>query len=82
MHRLSIYSPARKWKKGDLPTSPFVYLTLGAHSKDNDNILLSPQLMSDSEIDEVVTQLKAELDDFRKKAKKELKSLREKMIEK
>ncbi len=82
MHRLSIYSPIKKWKKGEMPISPFVYLAVGTHSKENDLILLSPQLMSELEIDEVVTQLKAELDEFGKIAKKELKSLREKMIEK
>jgi len=65
-----------------MPISPFVYLAVGTHSKENDLILLSSQLMSEPEIDEVVTQLKAELDEFGKKAKKELKSLREKMIEK
>lgn len=65
-----------------MPISPFVYLAVGTHSKENDLILLSPQLMSEPEIDEVVIQLKVELDEFGKKAKKELKSLREKMIEK
>jgi len=82
MYRLSIYSPLKKWKKGDLPTSPFLYLTVGTHSKENNHILLSPQLMSDREIDEVVIQLKAELDEFGKKAKKELKALRDKIVEK
>lgn len=82
MHRLSIYSPLKKWKKGDLPTSPFLYLTVGTHSKENNHILLSPKLMSGREIDEVVTQLKAELDEFGKKAKKELTSLQKKIFEK
>jgi len=75
MYRFSIYSPLRQWKKGDIPVSPFLYLKAGTHSKENDNILLSPQLMSDPEIDEIVAQLKVELDEFGKKAKKELNSL-------
>ena len=82
MQRFSIYSPLRQWKKGDMPVSPFLYLTVGTYSKEDDNVLLSPQLMSDPEIDEIVAQLKAELDEFGKKAKRELKSLREKMVEK
>lgn len=82
MQRFSIYSPFRQWKKGDMHVSPFLYLTVGTHSKENDNILLSPQLVSDTEIDEIVAQLKAELDDLRKKAKRELKFLKEKMVEK
>jgi hypothetical protein len=82
MHRFSIYSPLRQWKKGDMLVSPFLCLRVGTHSKENDNILLSPQLMSDPEIDEIVAQLKVELDEFGKKAKRELKSLREKMVEK
>ncbi len=80
MYRFSIYSPLRKWKKGDIPVSPFIYLKLATYSEKNDKILISPELMSDPEIDEIVTQLKQELDEFGKKAKKELKSLREKMM--
>lgn len=79
MYRFAIYSPLRAWKKGDYPLSPFLHLSVGTYSKEQEHILLSAQLMTEREIDEVVDQLRNELEDFRKEAKNELKSLREKM---
>jgi len=79
MHRFAIYSPLGAWKKGDLPTSSFVHLSAGMYSEEHDRILLSAQLMTESEIDHVVDELKKELEEFRTKAKKELQSLHEKM---
>ena len=43
------------------------------------NVLLSPQLMTDGEIDEVVNKSKRELDEFGRAAKEELRNLKEKM---
>lgn len=80
MQRIAIYSPMRAWNKGDLPTSPLVHLMVGTCSKEGDHILLSPQLMSGSEIDEFVSQMKAELDEFSKVAKRELQDLKRKII--
>ncbi len=79
MHRLTIYFPLRNWKKGDYPTSPFLHLAAGTYSSENGQILLSAQLMTDSEIDHVVEEMKQELDDFRKRAKEELRTLRDRM---
>ena len=83
MHRLALYSPLSKWPKGGYPLSPFVQLSLGTYSPESDGrVLLSAQLMTPGEIDYVVDQLKAELDEFRIAAKKELRKLREKMLQK
>jgi len=79
MHRFTIYSPLGAWTKGDHPTSPFVHLSAGTYSEEQGRVLLSAQLKTDSEIDYVVDELKKELEEFRTKAKKELKSLHEKM---
>ena len=60
-------------KKGELPFSPFVHLYLTSHSIDDaGRDLMSPQLMTDIEIDETVDQLIKQLEKARKKAKKEL----------
>ena len=80
MYRLMIYSPIRDWKKGEYPISPFLHLAVGMHSSEQGNILLSEQLMTGSEIDNVVEEMKRELEEFRKRAKAELHSLREKML--
>ena len=79
MHRFTIYSPLGVLKKGDYPTSPFLHLAAGTYSEKQERILLSAQLMTDSEIDQVVDELKKELEEFRTKAKKELKSIQDKM---
>lgn len=41
MHRLSIYSPMRKWKKGDPVGPPSVYLSLGSYQERDGRIFLS-----------------------------------------
>nr|VFJ44012.1 MAG: hypothetical protein BECKDK2373C_GA0170839_100730 [Candidatus Kentron sp. DK]VFJ53473.1 MAG: hypothetical protein BECKDK2373B_GA0170837_104229 [Candidatus Kentron sp. DK] len=80
MHRFTIYSPLNAQKKGDYPISPFLYLSAGFYSEDQGHVLLSAQLMTDSEIDYVVDGLKEELEEFRTKAKNELKALHNKML--
>jgi hypothetical protein len=45
-------------------------------------VLLSPELMSDVEIDEIVFQLKAELDEFAQLAKRELRNLKDEISKK
>lgn len=81
MHRLTIYSPIRAWQKGDMPTNPVVYIELGTHSIQNGHALLSSALASEGEVDEAVTQLKSELDEFSRMAKRELKASHKKMLE-
>lgn len=81
MQKLAMYSPFRSWKKGNLKASPFVSLAVGSHSKSNDGqLLLSAQLMTDSEIDYEVDGLIKELEKFRKAAKKELRTLQAKIL--
>ena len=73
MHRFSLYSPLSAWKKGDYLTAPFVSLSLGTYSTSEEGrVLLSPELMTDREVDETVDQLKSELEEFRRSAKQEL----------
>ncbi len=81
MYRLRLYSPLRKWKKGDFPLRPYVHLSSGqtcGETKEKD-ILLSLQLMTAKEIDHVVDSMKKELEEFRTKAKKELLTLKSKI---
>jgi len=82
MHKLNMYSPLRAWKKGDYPISPFVHLSVGYHTVSDEHILLSPQLMCDQEIDDIVDKLSHELEEFRKAAKRELKMLHKKILQK
>lgn len=81
MRNFTLYSPFRQWKKGDPLSSPYVHLSIGTHSVSKEHILLSPRLMTDGEVDETVERLKEELEEFRKKAKKELRDLRAKIRE-
>ena len=81
MHRLRLYSPLKKWKVGDYPLSPYVHLSIGTYSQTKEgDILLSSQLMSAKEIDEVVNSMKKELEVFRKKAKAELLTVKAKIL--
>ncbi|MCO6057965.1 hypothetical protein NG726_14960 [Pseudomonas sp. MOB-449] len=82
MDKLALHSPLHSWKKGQYPVNPFVYLSVGTHHEDDGRILLSAQLMTDVEIDHEVDSMIKELEEFRKKAKKELRMLRVKMLEK
>ena len=83
MSKFEMYSPLRAWKKGDYPVSAFVHLSLGDHAQSDDGrILLSAQLMTNSEIDESIEQLMNELEKFRKAAKQELTTLHARMLAK
>ena len=60
-------------RKGDIPFTPYAHIYLSSHSTDDSRRnLMSPQLMTDMEIDETVNQLIEQLEKARKKAKKEL----------
>lgn len=80
MHKLTLYSPLRSWKKGQLPVSPFVSVAIGTHSEVDGQLLLTAQLMTESEIDHEVDSLVKELEEFRKNAKKEIRTLKAKML--
>lgn len=75
MPTITLHSPLSNWRPGDYPISPLVHISLSAYSQHAGVILLSPQLMTDKEIDEAVDRLKAELETIRKAAKKELKKI-------
>lgn len=60
-------------RKGEIPFAPFLYIYLSEHFNFEDRILLSPQLMTDMEIDEVINSLIMKLEKVRKKAKTELR---------
>ena len=83
MSTFELYSPLRTWKKGDYPISPFIHLSLGHYSQSNDgHILLGQRLMTNREIDDLIEQLKNELENFRKEAKQHLIILHERMLTK
>ncbi len=61
-------------RKNEPPFTPFVQVWLSQHTVDsNGRILLSPELMTDFEIDEAVDFLVKQLEQTRKKAKQALK---------
>ena len=82
MNKFAMYSPLQSWKKGELPVAPFVSLAVGTHVESDGQLLLTPQLMADSEIDHEIDGLIKELEEFRKAAKKELRTLQAKMLSK
>ena len=82
MSRLTMYSPFEKWKNGDDLDRPYVYVMVDEGIPENGHTLLGRQLMNDREIDEIVGELKSDLDKFSKEAKRELERLRNKMAAK
>ena len=83
MYQLSVFSPLSSWKKGDYPVAPFVHISVDFHSEEEDGrILLSPQLVTDNEVDNAVDALIRELEAFRKAAKKELRLILTRQLEK
>ena len=61
-------------KKDDPPFSPFLKITLSEYSSDSaGNVFLSPELMTEKEIDESIDLLMAQLEKARKTAKRKLK---------
>lgn len=82
MKSFKMYSPLRSWKKGELPVSPFVAIAVGAHTSSDGLQFLTPQLMTDTEIDYEIERLISELEQFRTSAKNELRKIRAKMLAK
>ena len=71
MDRFSIYC--------SIPTSgsrPFVHISIGYYTKEKDHILVSPELMTDKEIDQSIDSLLNDLEHVRDRAKSELLRLR------
>jgi hypothetical protein len=65
-------------KKGDPPFVPYIHIILSDFTHDSDGFpLLSPQLMSDKEIDDSIDSLVMQLEKARKTAKSKLKKAKE-----
>jgi hypothetical protein len=66
-------------KKNEPPFPPFVHIYLSSHSVDTDGRnLMSPELMTDIEVDETIDYLIKQLEKVRKKAKSELMKTKQK----
>lgn len=71
-----------KWKKGDLPGNQRVDIVLVHYSKTKDgSICITPQLASDEEVDNAVNQLGLDLKKAGIAAKKSIKKINAKMLE-
>jgi len=75
MNKFGLYSAPKAGATGNLPFDPFVALVVGSHVAAEGEIILTPNLMTESEIDYEVNSLMRELEEFRILAKKKLKSL-------
>jgi len=63
-----------KPNKSDPKFTPFTYICVETYSRDKEgNVYISPQLMSDAEIDEHINLLINDLEIIRTKAKKSIK---------
>ena len=82
MPTLSLVSPLTKWKKGEYPLGPFVHIAVTSFIEDKGNLLITAQLMTDQEIDHAVDRLTAELEELRRSAKRELKTILAKQLAK
>jgi hypothetical protein len=64
--------------KGDIPFPPYVHIYLSEYSSDSaGRPLMSPELMTDREIDEAIDYLASQLEKVRKAAKLQLKKIKE-----
>ncbi|MGQ7818817.1 hypothetical protein ACUTAH_24635 [Metapseudomonas furukawaii] len=78
MHHFAVFSHPKQKKTDEfrVPNSPFVSIALGWHfTLPSGEILLSAQLMTESEIDHAFDSLEKELDEGRRAAKKKLREL-------
>jgi hypothetical protein len=80
MKTFCVHSPFQSWKKGDYPVSPYVAIALGDHVTADGERLLTPQLMTDSEIDYEINRKIEELQLVRKQAKRELSARQKAML--
>jgi hypothetical protein len=72
MAKIDVFEVAPK--KGDMPFTPYLHIYLPEHSSDSEgHKLLSPQLMTDKEIDEAIDFLVMQLEKARKTAKSKFK---------
>lgn len=70
------------WKKGDIPGNQMVYLVLNSHFKlKNGDIVISPQMASDKEVDCEIDNLIKDLERARRKAKENIKKTNDRIRE-
>ncbi len=77
---IALHSPLHGWKKSQPKVSPFVSITLESYSESDGHVLLSAQLMTDAEIDHAVDARIKELEQVRKAAKAELRTLKARIV--
>jgi hypothetical protein len=76
MAKIDVFEVAPR--KGDMPFTPYLHIYLSEHFSDSEgHTLLSPQLMTDKEIDEAIDFLIMQLEKARKMAKAKLKKAKE-----
>lgn len=58
IYKLALSSPLRKWKKGQMPISPFVYLSANsAFDAENNEFFFSAHLTPDNEVDVAINNM-------------------------
>jgi len=77
--KFGVLNPSSKWKKGDLPCDPVMYISLNSNGTKDGNIIVTGSLASEGEIDYAVDKLKDDLEAARKEAKRKLKTQRAKI---
>ncbi len=76
MAEIAFYTVAPK--EGEHPFPPYLHIYLSAYADDPDwGPLMSPNLMTDREIDETIDYLITQLESVREKAKLELKKVKQ-----
>ena len=76
MAKIDVFEVAPK--KGEMTFPPYLHIHLSEHFSDSEgHILLSPQLMTDKEVDESVNLLVMQLEKVRNTAKLKLKKAKE-----
>ena len=80
MSSLTLVSPLASRKPGEYPLSPFVHIGVGDAPSLSGQAILSPQLMTEHEVDHAINLLVAELEKLRLLAKLELRTLQAKLL--
>jgi hypothetical protein len=77
--KFGVLNPSSKWKKGDLPCDPVMYISLNSSGTKDGNVIITGSLASEGEIDYAINKLKGDLELARKEAKRKLKAQRTKI---
>lgn len=74
MSKFFLWRSLAKWKAGDMPAGAVVAVGIAEHVEVDGELLISPNLMSEHEVDESIDNLVAELEQLRRKAKETIRS--------